>query len=483
MRARSSTTLPILAAVALFVVPGTATPVDARDGDALASRLTSVVRDADLGDRIGVAVVDAGSGKNIFRHHAGLALNPASNMKLVTTAAALRNLGPDFRMLTGLYGEVEPDGRVGELVLRGFGDPSLRRSDLVELAEQLADRGVRRVDRLVVDGSYFDDRVLPPAFDQQPDETAAFRAPVGAVAVDHGAYLLRVMPGGAAGDAARVHLAGRGYFDLENDITTKDSGGPDVVAIQRDDGEGRMKLLLRGSVPTGVLGVGYRRRVENPLAHAAWVMVDALEQVGIRPPGTVDLGRGDQEAPLLVSHKSPPVAELVHDLGKHSDNFVAEMLLKVIGAERSRPGTSETGARVLQETLAAAGVDAGEASLVNGSGLFEGNRLAPGHLVALLAMMYRTPAVRPEYLSSLAVGGVDGTLARRLDDLPAARIVRAKTGTLADTVALSGYVLGREPGRALAFSFLANGVRGKLGEARRLADDLTRTLAEDLWAE
>lgn len=483
MRARSSLTLPILAAVALFVVPGTATPADARDGDALAGRLASLVRDAELGDQIGVAVVDVESGKKLFSHRAGLALNPASNMKLVTTAAALRSLGPEFRMLTGLYGEVEPDGHVGELVLRGFGDPSLRRSDLVELAEQLADRRVRRVDRLVVDGSYFDDRILPPAFDQQPDEVAAFRAPVGAVAVDHGAYLLRVMPGPGPGDGARVRLAGRGYFDLENDITTKESGGPDVIAIQRDDGEGRMKLLLRGSVPTGILGVGYRRRVEHPVAHAAWVMADALERVGIHPPKQVELGPGSDGLPLLASRKSPPVAELIHDLGKHSDNFVAEMLLKVIGAEKARPGSSETGAQVLQETLAAAGVEGGKATLINGSGLFEGNRIAPEHLVKLLAMMYRDPAVRSEYLSSLAVGGVDGTLSRRLDDLPAPRIVRAKTGTLAGAVALSGYVLGRNPSHALAFSFLANGVRGKLGEARRLADDITRTLAEDLWAE
>lgn len=466
--------------LALGILPGTEALAGAKDGGSLSAKLASLVADADLGKEIGVAVVDVGSGKRIFNHHEGLPLNPASNMKLVTEAAALRELGPDFQMLTGLYGQVEPDGSVKELVLRGYGDPTLRMSDLVELAEQLADRGVRRVEKVVVDGSYFDDQVLPPLFDQQPDEVAAFRAAVGAVSVEHSAYELRVIPGGEKGAPARVRLAAEGYFEVDNAITTSESGAPNVVAIQRPDGS-RMKLLLRGTVPLGILGVGYLRRVEQPVAYAGWAMVEALERAGIHAADRVVLGPGSDGLPLITARKSAPVAQIIHEMGKHSDNYVAEMLLKVIAAEKARPGTSKRGCEVLQETLAAAGVDKGAATLVNGSGLFVGNAIAADHLVKLLTMMYRDPALRTEYVDSLSVGGVDGTLAHRLRNLPAPRVVRAKTGTLADAVALSGYVLGPHGDRTYAFSFLANGIAGKIGQARHLADDIASALAEDLW--
>jgi serine-type D-Ala-D-Ala carboxypeptidase/endopeptidase (penicillin-binding protein 4) len=481
MRARTARTWALTAlAAALLLVPGPAQPAGARDADSLASALGSLVNEASLGDRIGVSVVDLGTGRPVYRHHAEQPLNPASNMKLVTAAAALLELGADFRMLTGLHGRVEPGGVVPELVVRGFGDPTLRMSDLVELAEQLADRGVRRVQRVVVDGGHFDDQILPPAFEQQPDEIAAFRAPVGAFSVERSAYVLRVLPGESAGSKARVRLAAGGYFDVENAITTREGGGPDVIAIQRPDGM-RMKLLLRGSVPTGILGVGYQRRVEHPLAFAGWSMVEALERAGIGTTQDVALGPGREKWPLLTARRSAPLGQVIHELGKHSDNFVAEMLLKVMAAEQAPPGSSERGARILAGVLARAGVPEGKATLVNGSGLFDGNLLAADHLTRVLAMMYRDPAVRSEYVAHLAIGGVDGTLHRRLRDLPAPRVVRAKTGTLADAIGLSGYVLGPAPNQAMAFSVLANGVRGKVGAARGLADDIARACATHQW--
>jgi D-alanyl-D-alanine carboxypeptidase/D-alanyl-D-alanine-endopeptidase (penicillin-binding protein 4) len=234
-------------------------------------------------------------------------------------------------------------------------------------------------------------------------------------------------------------------------------------------------------VPLGILGVGYRRRVERPLPHAAHAMVEALRRADIHASGRVRIGATPSDAPELVRHASRPVAEVITDLGKWSDNFIAETMLKVLGAEASRPGSSERGAQVLSEVLAQAGVPEGQATIVNGSGLFDGNRIAPSHLTRLLRHVYNDPGVRPEYLAHLAVGGDDGTLHSRLESLPRPRIVRAKTGTLNDAIALSGYVLGPEPDRTIAFSVLANGIRGKQGEARRMADAIATAIAEDLW--
>lgn len=477
-RRAAALAIAIVAAAALARDTGAAQPPAA--GAPLAQRLQSLVDAAALGDRVGIAVVDTRTGQTIFNHHGDLPLNPASNMKLVTAAAALADLGAEFTMLTGLYGTVAPDGSVPVLALKGLGDPTLRMSDLVELAVQLGDRGVRRVDSIVVDGTYFDDRILPPAFDQQPNEVASFRAAIGAVSVEENAFVLRVIPGDTAGAAARVRLAAEGYFQVDNRITTSAGGAPNVIADQRPRSDGRLDLILRGSVPAGVLGVSYRRRVEHPLWHAGYAMADALERAGIRGRREVRIGAMPNGLPLLTSRRSEPLAEILGDVGKWSDNFVAEMVLKVLGAERARPGTSERGVEALQGMLERAGVPRGQATIVNGSGLFQGNQIAASHLAKLLAFVYRDPALRPEYVAQLAVGGVDGTLGNRLSEVLPRRIVRAKTGTLDDVIALSGYVLGPEPNSAIAFSVLCNGIRGKQGAARQLADDVARAIAAHL---
>lgn len=450
-----------------------------RDAD-VAAEIRTLVEAAALGERIGIEVRDATSGRVVYQHHADLALNPASNMKVVTAAAALEVLGPEFTMRTALHGRIEGNG-VADLVLRGQGDPTLSEADLVGLAIALADRGVRSVARIHVDGTYFDDRLLPPAFEQQPNETAYFRAAVGAVSVDRSTFVLRATPGPTPGSRAVVRLHGAGYFDVRGEITTSEGGGePTVGATQAALGEDRMSLRLSGAIPAGVLGVSYRRRVENPLAYAGHLLADALANVGIRGAREVHVDAGPPGLPLLASHDSAPLSEILGELGKHSDNFVAEMVLKVIGAERRRPGSTETGIEVLNEVLGRAGVPAGQATFVNGSGLFNGNRIAASHLARLLVRVYGNPAIRNEFVAHLAIGGVDGTLERRLRDLPVARIVRAKTGTLNDAISLSGYVLGPTPERAFAFSYLANGIAGQQTPARELVDKIVRVLATHL---
>ena len=451
------------------------------EGPGLVTSLRALVADSGLSDEVGVAVVDASTGRPIFQHHAERPMNPASNQKLVTAFAALRLLGADFTMLTAVHGRLE-DGRVsGGLSLRGYGDPDLSYGDLVTLARDVRLAGVRRVDRVIVDASYFDDEILPPLFEQQPNEVAAFRAPIGAVSVDRNAYVLRVLPGREAGATARVELLGAPYFTLTNRITTSADGAPNVIADQRDtDDHQHMVLRLSGSVPATVRGVSYRRRIVNPLPWAGHAFAEALRSQGVEVGEGVSVEATPSGAPLLASHRSAPVGTLIHALGKHSDNFVAEMLFKVMGAERHRPGRAEDAVAAVRETLDEAGIDVSNIEIRNGSGLFTGNRIAPQRIADVLAAAHRDPAIRADYVASLSVAGVDGTMRRRLRDLPAPRIVRVKTGTLAAVIALSGYVLGPEPGQAYAFSFLANDVRGRIGPSRALADNIARALAQHL---
>jgi serine-type D-Ala-D-Ala carboxypeptidase/endopeptidase (penicillin-binding protein 4) len=207
--------------------------------------------------------------------------------------------------------------------------------------------------------------------------------------------------------------------------------------------------------------------------------LESLRNAGVRCD-SVEIGSGPQ-APQLASHESPALASLLPEMGKWSDNFYAETIFKVLGAERHRPGRAEDSVAAVRAFLETAHLPVDRISIVNGSGLFTGNRIAAQNIADLLVYMYRDPALRSEYVAHLAIGGVDGTLRSRLRNLPRPRIVRAKTGTLRDTIALSGYVLGPTPEQVYAFSVLTNGVGGHQNEARDLADSVARTLATDLY--
>ena len=467
--------------VALAETPANTGDISTEAG--LIERIRGAIAAAALGEQIGVSVVDVRSGRALVSHNANLALNPASNQKLVTAASTLSELGADFQIQTGLYGRVEGDAVVSGLYIKGYGDPTLQTADMLALAQQLVARGIRRVDEVVVDGSYFDDQILPPGFGSQPAEVSPFRAAVAAVSVNANAFTMRITPGATAGAPAGIWLDAEGYFALTNTITTAPGGAANVIASQSPKGD-KLALRLSGSVPLGISGVAYKRRVESPLHYAGYLLVEALRAVRIQVPRLVRVATMPKGSALLASHQSPPLAHMLAALGKDSDNFTAEMLLKVLGAERvGLPGRTENGARVESMVMKRLGLPSTSIMISNGSGLFGDNRIAAAHLTRLLTAMYSDPGLRPEFVSQLAVAGVDGTLIRRLLQLPAPRIVRAKTGTVDDAIALSGYVLGRTPERVFAFSVLCNGVRGKQSAARSLADLIAGSIALHLWSE
>jgi serine-type D-Ala-D-Ala carboxypeptidase/endopeptidase (penicillin-binding protein 4) len=456
-------------------------PTDLSTEAGLIAHVRAAIQQAALGEQVGVSIVDVRSGRTLFSHNATTPLNPASNMKLITAAATLIELGGDFHMLTGLYGQVQDGVVAGGLYLKGFGDPTLQQADLVALAQQLVARGIHDVDEVVVDGSYFDDQILPPGFGDQPNEVSPFRSAVAAVSVNGNAFTLRVNPAATADTPADVWLDAEGYFALTNTVNTVASGATNIVAVQAQKSD-KLALKLSGQIAQGVAGVTYRRRVESPLYYAGYALVEALRNLRIQVPRRVRLAATPKGAALLASHESPPLAAILPALGKHSDNFVAEMLLKVLGAERvGIPGRSELGAGAALQTLKRLGVNTTGMRIANGSGLFGGGKVSTEQLTKLLATMYGSPAVQAEYVAQLAVGGVDGTLQKRLTQLPSPRVVRAKTGTLDDVIALSGYVLGRTPERVLAFSVLANAVHGKQNAARALADQIASDAAQHLW--
>lgn len=464
--------LGIWIACLLLASPG----ARARGPEPLAQAIAELVRSAGLGDGVGIHVVRLHDAEELYRNRPSRPRNPASNQKLLTAAAALWRLGPTFRASTRLEGVVKR-GHVERLVVRPSGDPSLGYPALATFAESLRLRGVDSVDRIVIDDGYFDDQILPPAFDQQPREAAAFRAAISAFAVNRNSYVVHVGPGPEVDGPARVRVLAEGYIQIENRTVTTASGPPSPRIDHLLTEDGHLRVKVDGKVPQQVRTLFYRRRVPDPKAYAASLLVRAFQKAGLGGALAVEYGSAPEELPLIGQMDSAPLSTLLTGVGKWSDNFSAEMLVKIMGAQEERPGTSARGVAVVREELEKHGIGTEGLVMVNGSGLFDGNRVSPRHVTQTLIAAYRDAAIRAEYVAHLAVAGSEGTLKSRLEDLPRPRMVRAKTGTLRDVIALSGYVLG-EPDRSIAFSFLANGIAGKQEEARKLADDIVRVLAD-----
>lgn len=432
------------------------------------------------GGEVGAAVLDLGTGDLLAGHNDRRLLNPASNAKVYTAAAALSLLHPNYRFETGLYGEIKGNS-VSRLVLRGHGDPSLATSDLWELVRGLRDAGVRRVDGdILVDQRFFDEKFVPPAFDQQPNEWAYFRAPVSAVALNENTVTMTVRPTTADAPAI-VIFDPPGFVDIEGTVKTTGEEHSQNVRLELSPNGERLTAHVGGGIPQTAPTIHFVRRADSPMLLAGYALKALLASSGISVAGDVK-GGGEQVKTILAMHRSQPLSELLYELGKQSNNFYAEMVFKTLAAERKgRPGRSADGSEIMARFLTEIGAQEEGSILKNGSGLYDADRVSASQTVRLLRAMYRDQASSSEFVAQLAIGGVDGTLHGRFRPQKDLRIVRAKTGTLESIAALSGYVLAPPGKNPLAFSILVNNVAGKVSGTRAAIDKCVESLVRYLW--
>jgi serine-type D-Ala-D-Ala carboxypeptidase/endopeptidase (penicillin-binding protein 4) len=458
----------------LAALPALARAEPPRD---LAAALRAVVDGSPLATaRTGILVAAVDTGEVIYARDPDVLLNPASNVKLVTSAAALARLGPEFRFSTELLADARPvRGEVRTLWVRGRGDPSMVTERLWALAGELGHLGVRKVGELVLDDGYFDDERIGPGYDQEESDRA-YLAPAGALSLDFNAVQVLVAPGEQPGWRARVELEPPSAFlALENRTATAERGGLGRVTVSTRLERGREVVTVEGRVALDARPHALRRRIDEPTLFFGHTFKALLEQRGVKV-GRVRVGRAPEGARLLLVSQSDPLAEIVRRLNKTSNNFVAEQLLKAMGAEgKGEPGTWPKGVEVAEEFLAEAGIPRGSYVLRNGSGLNDANRFSARQLVTLLRAMWSRFPLQPEYLVSLPVAGRDGTIRWRMDGTQAAGRLRAKTGSLEGVVSLSGYVQ-EASGRVLAFAVLVNDSPGRGGVVRTV-DALGATLA------
>lgn len=442
----------------------------------------------------GIAVRDLSTGTWLARLNAGKHFIPASNTKLVISTVSLGVLGPEYRWETPVFARAgQGDTIAGELVVIGSGDPTFSRrfheTDLTvtdSIAERIAAAGIRRITGdIVIDVSLFGDRPALGAW-EVGDLGWAYAPPIEAFAIGEGTFTVVLRGAEREGDPADVATGEPpGLQPLRARAMTDTVGARarlDVDFLDRTD-----RVILDGSVARGATDTT-RLAVTSPARYAGRALEWALRARGVTVDGEVRIVRDSTEAGQLRSMlqvdyrrvtgvTSPPLADVVAAILRPSQNWIAEHVLKTLGAEESGSGGWSTGLDAERRYLIdVAGIDSTAFFLRDASGLSPQNLVTPDMVVALLQHA-RTASWGDRFVDALAEPGMeDSTLENRLPEL--AGRLRAKTGTITNVNSLSGYLTAAD-GRILAFSILTNGSGVSSATVRRAIDRIVLAIEQE----
>ena len=408
--------------------------------------------------------------------NADMPRNPASVMKLVTTFAALEALGPAYTWKTEFHlrQPLRPDGSTDELWVRGGGDPFLVIEEHWKMLAALRERGLTRIERgLVFDVSAFD---LPPedpgAFDGQADRV--YNLAPHPMLVNFNAVRFRIQARDAGGvEVAALPALPNLRIDNRLQRGTGACGGfQNGVVLALRDAARRDTAVLDGRFPAACREYELSRTVLQPESYA-WGLFDlqwrqqggALEGGWRRGVLPADIG-----APFHV-HRSRPLGEIIRSVNKSSNNVMTRHLELALGSERyGSPATPAKGQRAILDVLGERGIDTRGLVIGNSAGLSREGRISARQLAAILGAAWRSPHM-PEYASSLAIAGLDGTMRNRFRRSPATGRMHLKTGRLDDVSAVAGYVTAASGQRLIAI-VLVNSPEAHRGPGEELQDAL-----------
>jgi len=450
---------------------------------ALGSEIGAIFEDTSFAHaHWGVAVRSLGTGETVHRQNGERLFIPASNMKLVTGAAVLEGLGPDFRYTTEVLATGAVTGGIlrGDLVVRGGGDPSIgsrfhedARTVFRMWADSLRAHGVRQIAGSVVGVDEYLEGAPYGRGWAWDGLHFAYSAPVSGLQLDDGSVRLQVFPGRAAGAPALISLSpATSHVIVENRSVTVPAGSQASLSYHYTD-VGALRVDARVPVDTTALEANVA--VRDPARYFIVVLRETLREAGIQVDGPAVLW-GDREeadavpppAARLFAYRGAPMSEILPAFMKPSQNQMAEVLLRSVGRELRGRGTAQAGAQAVDSMFTTWGLPTAGMLIADGSGLSRMNHLSPDLLLALLEHMTRSPNHELWYRSQ-PVAGIDGTLRLRMRGTAAEGNVHAKTGTLSHVRALSGYV-DTADGERLIFSMMVNAHQLSAADADRLID-------------
>lgn len=431
-------------------------------------------------ESLSVYVADVQTGESVLEWRGDEPRNPASTIKLLTTLVALDVLGPAYRWRTDVYAKGElTKGRLdGDLVIKGYGDPFLVTERVWQLLRNIRHAGVREITGdLLLDDSWFEvGEYDPAAFDRQP--LRAYNVAPNALLMnfkvvrywfepDHvnGAVNVRLEP---PLDNLRVNnrlgLAISSCRGFQRGITITTNEAAD-------------EITLSGRFPNGCSRYAMDRAV---LSHNDFVygLFGSLwrDAGGLFEGDWRNIVVADDAEPLL-SFDSLPLTDMIARINKHSNNVMARQLLYTLGAEANgAPGTEESGRAVIANWLSDNGLNSTKIAIENGAGLSRLTRTTARDMAAMLQFAWQKPYM-PEYLSSMSLSGLDGTLRRRFGETALVGQAHLKTGSLDHVTAIAGYLQSRS-GRRFAVVAMQNFEDIHRGPGEEVQEALLRWLYE-----
>lgn len=428
---------------------------------------------------IGVMIKSMKTGEMLYTKNARSLFVPASTMKILTAEAALLLLGPDFTFPTTFMSDAKSvnNGVLdGNVYLVNSGDPSLTFTDLTDLMVTLKSLGVSKITgNIYIDNSAYDEVVYGPGW-LWTDKKNCYGAPISASIINHNCLSFSVAPGNSRGQSAKIITNPRFYYSgIRNDVITKSHQVR--TCYMRLNNTDNSTISISGCMPQGHYSQGINSIISNVMQYNVSLMRDLFKRFDIQVKGGVAAGTVPMTATALATHQSQPLHILINEMLKMSDNIIAGSLFKKIGqVYHHRAGTWENGGTAVSDILSKqANMNTWHISLIDGSGLSRYNQITPQQMMQILEFAYHNDPTNYQFISSLPIAGVDGTLKRRLQNV--AWKIRAKTGTMSGVISLAGYAVtaDKEP---VAFVIMINGRNGVGWKYKELEDTIVTMLTK-----
>lgn len=445
-------------------------------------------------ENISVYIRDLNSPKALLEYNIDTLRTPASTMKLVTTYAALKELGPNFSWRTEVWlrGELKKGVLDGDLVLKGFGDPFLVYENFWKIIKTLRDKGLREINGdIIIDESYFD----LPEHDAAAFDGKGFRvynAPASALMFNFQATRFLFKPNLKESSVGDVKLKQKNKKKSKVTGSVKINPHPKIENFkfknevklvtgkcQRSHYRPKFSkstdgtLVIKGNYAASCKQNFILRSVTKPYQHVFNAFRDFWVDLRGTIQGSVKLGKVSSSDEIFHVYSSPTLGEQMRLINKWSNNVMTKQLLLTLGAKKiSSPATWGKGREAVLDVLKENGIDTQGILLENGSGLSRTAKISARQMGRLLETAFRDPLM-PEFMASLSLPGVDGTLVNRFrkDDLRGRS--HLKTGTLDFVTSIAGYMLNRQ-GKRLVVVIQHNGKRTGAGRGVKIQNELLR---------
>ena len=423
--------------------------------------------------RWGISVQPLLSPQNIYSQDAQKYFTPASDAKLLTTAAALQQLGANFRFRTSVY-------RNGNnLHVVGRGDPSLSDRQLIALAKQLSQQGIQQINQLIVDDSYLRGEIVNPSW-QWEDIESDYGAPINSLILNQNVFNLKLQPQtiGKPLQVVWTDINEAKQWQVINESVTTGEDLPKSINITRD--LSKPILRIQGQLTEKSHPEIIRLPVFAPAEYFLQHFRNALAAEKITVAQAFISGSQGKNEQEIAAVESPPLSQLLAETNLNSNNLFAEAWLRALAVKKlptdPNQSSADAGLEVMKATLTQLGVDSTTYVLVDGSGLSRKDLVSPFAFVQILRAMRRSPQASV-YLASLPVAGRSGTLKNRFLHTSAEGIVHAKTGSMDGVVSISGYVDAPhyDP---VVFSIIVNQTEQPLAVVRLAVDEIVVLLAQ-----